>query len=58
MILELKWTVTCRGTGGREKKGRDVEEKERKKKRKSGGEGVFTVFPVAEGQEGTGGDEF
>ena len=29
--------------------------KERKKKRKSGGEGVFILFPVAEGQEGTGG---
>jgi hypothetical protein len=33
--------------------------RERKKKRKSGGEGVFILFPVAEGQESTGvGDEF
>jgi hypothetical protein len=33
--------------------------RERKKKRNSGGEGVFILFPVAEGQESTGvGDEF
>jgi hypothetical protein len=43
---------------GEKPKWRSVRKKRKKKREKWGEEGVFMLFPVAEGQEGTGvGDE-